>query len=308
MKELGPVVPIVTPCKRNGEVDVEGFKKVCKEMLDAGCKGIFVAGSTGRGPWFSLENRARLCRAAASCIQGDELLLAGCTALGLPGMVEAAQVMADAGARAAVATVPGYFHYNQAEIETIFLKFADASPLPVLVYDIPEFTNLQLTNELVLKLARHGNVLGLKDSSADLPRFESLLDALRDRPDFYLFQGKEMLTTESLRRGASGFIVSVIHLLPETFVALYRAVRSGQVERADALQAGIDRMMDVVFDCIHRRPETSTLFHMLNVALRERGVCDNLLLAHDGESPEWLVAETRRTVAMCKAALGLVAS
>jgi dihydrodipicolinate synthase/N-acetylneuraminate lyase len=296
MKELGPIVPIVTPCKRNGEVDVDGFKVVCKEMLVADCKGIFIGGSTGRGPWFSLQNRAAICRAAADCVDEDTLLLAGCTALGLPGMIESAKVMADAGARSVVATAPGYFHYDQEEIESIFLKFADASPLPVVIYDIPEFTNMQFTNDMVLRLAQHGNIMGLKDSSADLPRFESLLDALRDRPDFALLQGKEMFIAESLRRGASGFVVSVIHLAPRTFVELYRAVRAGQEEYADSIQAGIDRMMDVVFGCIHDRPESSTLFHLLNVALEERGVCENILLDHDGEAPAWLVEKARLAV------------
>ena len=227
MKDIGPIVPIVTPCTRSGEIDVHGFRRVCQEMLTAGCAGIFVGGSTGRGPWFNLKDRAVICQVAADCIKRDTLLLGGCTALGLPGMIEAARVMADSGARAVVATAPGYFHYDQEEVENIFLKFADASPLPVMIYDIPEFTNMQFTNDLVLKLAKHGNIMGLKDSSANLEHFETLLEALRERTDFTLFQGKEMYITESLRRGASGFIVSVIHIAPHTFVELYRALGGG---------------------------------------------------------------------------------
>ncbi len=128
MKDLGPVVPIVTPCNLNGSMDLDGFRSVCNEMLDAGCKGIFIAGTTGRGPWFSLSERIKLCKAAADRIQGVVPLFAGCTSSGLPGMIENACAMADAGAQIAVATVPTYFHYNQTEIETIYSKFADASP------------------------------------------------------------------------------------------------------------------------------------------------------------------------------------
>ena len=117
MKDIGPIVPIVTPCTRSGEIDVHGFRRVCQEMLTAGCAGIFVGGSTGRGPWFNLKDRAVICQVAADCIERDTLLLGGCTALGLPGMIEAARVMADSGARAVVATAPGYFHYDQEEVE-----------------------------------------------------------------------------------------------------------------------------------------------------------------------------------------------
>jgi dihydrodipicolinate synthase/N-acetylneuraminate lyase len=306
MKEIGPIVPIVTPCSRNGEIDAQGFRAVCQEMLKAGCAGIFIGGSTGRGPWFNLKDRAAICRMAADCIQENTLLLGGCTALGLPGMIDAARVMADSGAKAVVATAPGYFHYDQEEVEAIFLKFADASPLPVMIYDIPEFTNMQFTNDLVLKLAKHGNIMGLKDSSANLEHFETLLDALRDRSDFTLFQGKEMFITESLRRGASGFIVSVIHLAPQTFVELYQAVRAGKDEHANSIQAGIDRMMELVFGSIRDRPESSTLFHLLNIALEDRGVCKNILLDHDGDAPAWLVEKARLAVEMGKAAINPV--
>ena len=216
MKDLGPVVPIVTPCTPEGNIDLDGFRSVCNEMLDVGCCGIFVAGTTGRGPWFSLGERQKLCRTAADQIKGGVPLFAGCSSSGLPEMLENAQTMADAGAQIAVATVPSYFHYSQSEIETIYLKFADASPLPVMVYDIPEFTNVKLANEMVLRLARHGNVIGFKDSSADYERFKALIDALQSFPNFYLMQGKENLIADSLRLGASGFIVSLLHLEPAT--------------------------------------------------------------------------------------------
>ena len=61
MKQLGVIVPIVTPCTRSGQVDVEGLKTVCDDMMSAGCHGVFVAGSTGRGPWFSWVDRMEIC-------------------------------------------------------------------------------------------------------------------------------------------------------------------------------------------------------------------------------------------------------
>ncbi|MFN8411943.1 MAG: dihydrodipicolinate synthase family protein, partial [Anaerolineales bacterium] len=144
MKDLGPVVPIVTPCTSEGTIDFDGFRSVCNEMLSVGCSGIFIAGTTGRGPWFSLSERQKLCVTAANQIKETVPLFAGCTSSGLPGMLENARAMADAGANIAVATVPSYFHYNQTEIESIYLRFADSCPLPVMVYDIPEFTNVKL--------------------------------------------------------------------------------------------------------------------------------------------------------------------
>jgi len=302
MKNLGPVVPIVTPCKPDSSLDLEGFQSVCNEMLEVGCSGIFVAGSTGRGPWFSLGERQKLCRAGADQIKGTVPLFAGCSSSGLPEMLENARAMADTGAQIAVATVPGYFHYSQSEIETIYLKFADACPLPVMVYDIPEFTDVKFANEMVLRLARHGNVVGFKDSSADFERFKGLIDALQSLPNFYLMQGKENLIADSLRNGASGFIVSLLHIDPRPFIGVYRAVRTGNDQLADALQAEIDKVIALVRETIGRRPATSTLFHMLNYALQKRGVCSNILLQHEDDAPGWVIENTQRAIEICQAA------
>jgi 4-hydroxy-tetrahydrodipicolinate synthase len=268
-------------------------------MLEVGCRGIFVAGTTGRGPWFGLGERQELCRAAADQIKGTVPLFAGCSSSGLPEMLENAQAMADAGAQIAVATVPSYFHYSQSEIETIYLKFADTCPLPVMIYDIPEFTNVKLANEMVLRLARHGNVIGFKDSSADFERFKGLIEALQSFPNFYLMQGKENLIADSLRIGASGFIVSLLHIDPRPFIGVYRAVRAGNEALADSLQAQIDKVIALVRETIERRPPSSTLFHMLNYALQKRGVCNNILLEHDDDAPAWVIENTQQAIELC---------
>ena len=288
MKEFGPLVPIVTPCSPDGEPDTGGIRAVCKEMLAAGCQGIFVAGSTGRGPWFSRTDREIICRTAAAQINGAAPLFAGVSGSGLPDMLENAHAMAESGAQYVVATVPGYYKYNVDEIETIYCEFADASPLPVMVYDIPEFTNTKLDMGMILRLAKHSNIIAFKDSSADFERFKEMLASLQDQPDFLLFQGKENLIYESLRLGASGFIVSLIHLAPPAFINLYRATRAGDFITAESIQKKIDEVLTQVRESIEKRPESSTLFHILNYALRQRGVCENLLLNQDGEPPLWL--------------------
>lgn len=287
MKNLGVVVPIVTPCSRGGEPDLDGVAAVARHMIDAGCHALFVAGSTGRGPWFSRRDRERICRAAVGSVQPGTPVFAGCMASGMQDMLDHAQAMAGVGARAAVLTAPGYFVYGQAEVEAIFLEFADRSPLPVLIYDIPDFTKAKLDGEMVRRLASHGNVMGFKDSSADAGRFKALLASV-DRKDFAMLQGKENLLVDSLAAGASGFVVSLIHAAPSLFAQMYASVRAGNRERADALQTVATALLGLLRGCIERRPETSTLFHFFNHLLGRRGVCGNLLLEHEGDTPAWI--------------------
>ncbi len=72
MKKMGVVVPLVTPCTSSGQIDFEGLKIVCKDMMDAGCHGVFAAGSTGRGPWFAQQERMKICKTIADTIGSDK--------------------------------------------------------------------------------------------------------------------------------------------------------------------------------------------------------------------------------------------
>jgi dihydrodipicolinate synthase/N-acetylneuraminate lyase len=311
MRDLSIVLPVVTPCSRAGQADLAGMQSVCRAMVDAGCTSIFVAGSTGRGPWFNRDERSRMCRAAADSIGDRATLLAGCMASGLSDMLENARSAAAAGAQVAVVTAPGYFNYNVQEIEAIFTRFADASPLPVMIYDIPGFARVKLDGQMLVRLSRHGNIIGFKDSTEDFERFQWLLSAavpcfrkgeVHDRAGFLLLQGKERLLADSLRRGASGFVVSLLHIDPRPFVALSQAVRAGRDEEADRYQEAIKHLLDLIEGCFARRPETSTFFHLLNWALKHHGICENILLDHEGECPDWLADAGRQALDICRAA------
>ena len=297
MKQLGIIVPIVTPCSRDGRIDVEGLKIVCGDMMQAGCHGIFVAGSTGRGPWFNRTARMKICKVIAGTMGSDKPLLAGCMAAGLDEMLENAKMMGDSGATMAVATAPMCFPYSGDEVESIFLKFADASPLPVIVYDIPELAGVAIDPQLLMKLATHENIVGFKDSSANYDNFKQLLDVLNETdPDFYLMQGKEHLLKDSLAAGASGLVVSLLHVAPEPFVALYNAVQQGDTEKADRMQQAITKIMECLKSCFGKKLAFSTLSHFLNVALNERGIDVNIRLEHEGKCPDWIAAKAKEAI------------
>jgi len=308
MKDFGVVVPVVTPIAPGGHPDLNGLQMLCQDMIDAGCSGIFVAGSSGRGPWFTRDDRVRMVQAVADQLGGQAPLLAGCMASGLPGMLENAQAMADAGADVVVVTVPAYFNYSQAEAERVFEQFADESPLPVVVYDIPDLTRMQLDVDLLVRIAHRENVVGCKDSTADYAHFQGLMDGMQDLPGFYLLQGKEGFLAESLLAGASGMVVSLVQIDPHLFVGLYRAARAGDEALAFKLQAEINKLVALFVDSFTRRPETSTLFHMLHVALQHRGVDVNLVLSHEGDCPPWLADNARQAWEICEAARDMVAT
>ena len=294
---MGVVVPVVTPCTLEGQVDYEGLKIVCKDMMDAGCHGIFAAGSTGRGPWWTRKDRMKMCKTIADTIGPDKPLLAGCMGAGLDEMVENAKMMGENGATLAVATAPMYFPYSADEVESIFLKFADSSLLPVIIYDIPELAGVDIDPQLLMKLATHENIVGFKDSIANYDNFKQLLDALNEEnPDFYLMQGKEHLLKDSLVSGASGLVVSLLHVEPGPFVALYNAVGQDDTETADCMQQAITKIMECLKGCFEKKLAFSTLSHFLNVALNERGIDLNIRLGHEGQCHDWIEAKAKEAL------------
>ena len=146
------------------------------------------------------------------------------------------------------------------------------------------------------RLASHPNIAGFKDSSANYVQFVKLLDALKSVPGFHLLQGKEPYLKDSLAAGASGFVVSLLHVDPRPFVALARAVRAGDTATADRLQAAILKVFDLINECFKQRPESSTLFHFLNEALSLRGVRVNLRLAYEADCPDLIAQRARAAV------------
>ena len=305
LKQLGILVPIAVPCTAEGEPDIGGLRSVCDDVIGGGCAAIFINSTTGRGPWWSPAERTNLCQTVCDHVGDNIPVFAGCMATGLSEMLDYSRAYAEAGADVAVITAPGYYTYGVSEIEAVFLGFADESPLPVLIYDIPACAGMKLDRDMVLRLADHENIIGLKDSTADMERFRILLEALRDREDLYLLQGKEHLLAESLIAGCSGFVVSLSHVNPPAFSALARAALSGNTALAAKIQNHITELMNLVEASFARRPPSSTVFHFIDYALRQRGVCENMMLPHEEGCPGWLLDNVEEGFAVCQRAAQL---
>jgi 4-hydroxy-tetrahydrodipicolinate synthase len=302
MNYFGVLVPIVTPCSPSGDLDLRGVRAVCDDMLGAGSTGLFLMGSTGRGPWFGREDRARLCKAVTDHVGPEVPIFAGCMDNGLAQMVDHAKAAADAGAHFAVVTPPGYFRYEQDEIASILMRFADASPLKVLLYDVPVYTGSQLALETISRLMRHDNVVGMKDSTADEGRLHELMGAIRDAKGVYFLQGREHLLAPTMLSGGSGVVTTFSHFSPRPFVTLCGSALSGGKETAQAVQKEITRLYELVVRCLEKRPGISTLYHMVNISLQKRHVCRNIMLEHEGECPGWLREETARALEIAEEA------
>ena len=233
----GIVPPMVTPLLGRDELDHYGLSRLVEHLLSGGVAGLFILGTTGEGPSLSYRLRYELIEKTCELVAGRVPVLVGITDTSLVEALELAKFSRDAGAAAVVAAPPYYFPVEQPPLLTFLSRLADDSPLPLFLYNMPSCVKAMLVFETVEALARHANVVGLKDSSGDMAYFRRALTLRESRPDWTILMGPELLMAESVLAGSDGGVTGGANLFPRLFVELYEAASRGDRPAMDRLQS-----------------------------------------------------------------------
>ena len=232
----GVIVPITTPFDpESGDIAPVALRALVRELLVRGLQGIVVAGSTGEGPLLDGEEQARLVEWLREVVPDDRWLIAGTGAESTRGTVRATERAAAAGADAVLVRPPAYFgpSLTAAALAGHFQRVADASPVPVLVYNIPKYTHVMLHDSVLRALADHEQVAGFKDSSGDLKVLANFRAAA---PRLRALVGSGSLFYPALELGADGGVLAIACFAADRCVDLYRAFRADDRRTAGALQ------------------------------------------------------------------------
>ena len=233
----GVIPALVTPKMPHAEEpDTARLTAHVGRLLSAGVHGLFVCSSTGEAPLLSWKQRRLVIETVVGSVGGRVPVLAG---VGAASTAESLRLARDAqGAGATHLTVlPCHFvPVTQDELYGYFAAVAESSELPVLLYNYPARTGGQcIAPETVARLARHYDVIGLKDSGGDLAYGMACLAACG--PEFALFVGPEALIRPTLLVGGAGTVCAAANVVPALVVALYNAIRAGRDSEAATLQA-----------------------------------------------------------------------
>jgi 4-hydroxy-2-oxoglutarate aldolase len=231
---LGPVVS--TFDATTGELALDAFVGNISAHLSAGLSGVVIAGSTGEAPLLSEDERERIVEAARGVVPDDRWLIAGVGAEATWQAIHRARAAAERGADALLVLPPSYFieAMTPEAIETHYRRLADSSPVPLMLYNIPRFTRITLEGDLVSSLAKHENIIGIKDSAGNLERLGQYLQAQSDT--FSVLTGNGGTAAAALEMGARGGILAVSLFAAELCVELYEAARAGHHGTAAELQ------------------------------------------------------------------------
>jgi 4-hydroxy-2-oxoglutarate aldolase len=241
----GIIPPIPTPFDAAGEIARRELAANVRWWMSTRLSGVLVLGSNGEAAFLDdMENDVAVATAREH-VPSDRLLLVGTGRESTRAAVAAAKRAAELGADAVLVRAPGYFKSQMTTeaLVTHFTAVADASPVPVLLYNLPNVVGFSLTLPVVAALAAHPNIVGMKETSTDLER---LMQFAGVRSDFRVLCGWGQVAYPALASGASGAILAVSNIVPDACVALYDDVRAGRHDDARALQQRLTPLAQLV--------------------------------------------------------------
>ena len=231
----GVLVPLTTPFdEQTGDVSAVALRENARALFEQGVSGLVAAGSTGEASLLSDEEARQIVGWLRDVVPEDRTLIVGAGRESTRATVAACRAGAEEGAVAALVRPPSYYGASltaQALI-THFRRVAHESPIPVLIYNIPKYTHVPLTDTILEALADHENVAGAKDSSGDLKNFSRYRDAV---PNWTLYIGSGALFYAALEVGAAGGILGVANFAADIACQVARAFEGG--DKAAAGQA-----------------------------------------------------------------------
>jgi 4-hydroxy-2-oxoglutarate aldolase len=227
--------PMPTPFT-NGDVDVDAIDRNIRRWIAAGLGGVVALGTNGEAALLDDDESDRVVDAARRSVPRDRTLIAGVGRESTKATIAAARRAASLGADAVLVRTPSIYrnHLPPPRLIAHYTAVADASPVPILLYNFPANTGVTLTPEIVARMAEHPNVAGMKETSTDGAQFAEIASVVPER--FTLLAGSAPGFYPALCAGATGAIVAVACLLPERCLELLSFVRAGRHAEALASQ------------------------------------------------------------------------
>lgn len=247
LKLNGIIPPIATPFDHNGDIYTAKLRHNIEQWNRTGLTGYVVTGSTGESVLLSSDEKKFIWEEAAKAAASDKLLIAGSGAQSARETVKLTNAAADLGYKAALIQTPYYFRnqFSRPESQILFFRtVADQAKIPVIIYNWPQITNVDLPAEAVNTLSEHPNIIGIKESSGNI---EKVMQMVRETADgFQVTVGSAPTLHPSLMMGAVGGILAFSNAAPYACVTIWEAHRTRDMEAAADWQRRIARAARLV--------------------------------------------------------------
>ncbi len=241
----GAITALVTPFNANGTVDEAALTALVEWQIAEGIHGLVPVGSTGEAVTLSLAERTRVVRIVADAANGRVPVIAGAGSNDTAAAIEASKVLGNAGATHLLHVSPMYNKPPQRGIVAHFKAVADASPLPVVLYNVPGRTASNMTAETTLELAEHANICAVKEASGNTGQIDAIL---RGRPEgFGVLSGDDGLTLAVMAAGGDGVISVISNAVPKLCAQLTDALAKSDLKTASVIHHRLAPLVDAAF-------------------------------------------------------------
>lgn len=241
----GSMVAVVTPMTEAGEIDLQAWEGLLQWHAQQGTDAIVVVGTTGESPTVTLAEAGELVRRAVMVLGDRVPVIAGTGTNSTAGTIERTRALAAAGAQAALVVTPYYNKPTQEGLYQHFRAVADASPIPLILYNVPSRTGVDLLPDTVARLALHPRILGVKESTGSLARVEELV--ARCGKDLEIYSGEDPIAVQSIAAGARGLISVTANVAPALVHEMCTHALAGRLEQAEAIDDRLQGLHRALF-------------------------------------------------------------
>ena len=239
------VTAMVTPFRGDHAVDLDGARELASWLVDNGSDAVVVAGSTGESPTLTSNEKAELFRAVGEAITGRGKLICGTGTYSTAESLELTQAAEDAGADGLLVVTPYYNKPPQRGLVAHFERIADATELPMILYNIPGRTATRIEHETLLRLAERRNIVAVKDSTGD---FQSITKLVAESPEgFEVYSGDDWATFGYLCLGAVGVVSVAAHLVGPQIRQMIELIETGDVPAARKIHESLSPLFNALF-------------------------------------------------------------
>lgn len=249
---------MVTPFDKHGEVDYGRTSKLIEHLLDTGTDGLVVAGTTGESPTLTTREKVELFKYIVKEVNGRVPVLAGTGSNNTRASIELTREVESIGIDGIMLVVPYYNKPSQEGLYQHFSQIAASTSLPVMLYNIPGRSSVNMTPETIIRLSQVDNIVSVKEASGDLDAVSQIIEETGD--DFSVYSGDDGMTLPILSIGGTGVVSVAAHVIGKDMRAMVQNFLDGNVTEA----AGIHRRIVPVVKALFQAPSPSPVKEALN--------------------------------------------
>ncbi|MDO7441470.1 4-hydroxy-tetrahydrodipicolinate synthase [Acinetobacter baumannii] len=241
----GSIVAIVTPMLKDGGVDWKGLEKLVEWHIEQGTNSIVAVGTTGEASTLSMEEHTQVIKEIIRVANKRIPIIAGTGANSTREAIELTKAAKDLGADAALLVTPYYNKPTQEGLYQHYKAIAEAVELPLILYNVPGRTGVDLSNDTAVRLAEIPNIVGIKDATGDVPRGKALIDALNGKMAVY--SGDDETAWELMLLGADGNISVTANIAPKAMSEVCAVAIAKDEQQAKTLNNKIANLHNILF-------------------------------------------------------------